>query len=173
MQLLRPLTRHTDQILQIIPRRGPEPADEIPRRALQVAVVAVLVRLRQVIVRASKVRVRGDGRGALEALQPGFGLGGRGRVEVVAAEELVRGDALLGAEFLPGVLLGLVWGGGKMSVGSVVEGRKSGTWGKREHRTFSCRSACAYGTEPHLFGGICCGFLRRQLPEAESADAHA
>ena len=108
LQLTRPLPQHLRQILQIIPGRDAKLAHEIPRRALQVAVVAILVHLQRLVLGPAEIRVAGDGRRALEALQPGFGFGLGGRVEGGAAEEFVRGDAFLRAEFGAGVLFGVV-----------------------------------------------------------------
>lgn len=99
------------QILQIIPSRNPKLPDKIPRRALQIAIIAP-IGLRRVVVGTAKVRVAGDGRRALEALETGLGFGDGGRVEGGAAEEFVRRDAFLGAEFCAGVFFGVVCVGG-------------------------------------------------------------
>lgn len=103
MQLSRPLPKHLREIVQIIAGRNAELAHKVPRRTLQVAVIPVLVGGGQIVFGPAEVGVTGDGRRAFEALQSTLGLGLRGRVEVVAAEELVRRDAFLVAEFRAGV----------------------------------------------------------------------
>lgn len=111
LQLSRPLPQDIRQILQIITSRDPKLPHKIPRRALQIAVIPILVSLRHVVFRSTEVGVAANGRSAFEALETllGFCLGGS--VEVVAAEEFVRGDAFLGSEFFAGVFFVVVWGG--------------------------------------------------------------
>lgn len=105
MQLSRPLPKHLRQIVQIITGRNAELTHKVPRRTLEVAIIPVLVRGGQVVFGPAEVGVTRDRRRAFEALQSALGLGLRGRVEVVAAEELVRRDAFLVAEFRAGVFL--------------------------------------------------------------------
>ena len=107
MQLRRPLPQNLRQILQIIPRRDAKLPHKVPRGALEVAVIAVLVRL-GLVLGPAEIRIAGDGGRALEAVQAGLGFGLGGRVEGGAAEEFVRRDALLRAEFRARVLFTVV-----------------------------------------------------------------
>lgn len=84
-KLRRPLPKNLRQVLQIIPRRDPKLPHKVLRRALEVAVIL----LSPIVLLAPKIRVRGDGTGALEALEPRLGLGLCGGVEGAFAEELV------------------------------------------------------------------------------------
>jgi hypothetical protein len=95
------------QVLQVVAGRDAEFAHKVLGRALEVAVVLPAV----VLLGPAKVGVGRDGAGALEALEAPLGLGLRARVEGALAEELVRRDGLLGAEFGAGVFLFVVCGG--------------------------------------------------------------
>ena len=103
LQLLRTLPQCCTQIFQIIPRRDPKLPHKIPCRAFQIAVVAVLVSLRDIVLGSAKICVAGDGRCAFEALQSALGLSSSRGVEIIAAKELVGRDALLRAELLAGI----------------------------------------------------------------------
>lgn len=107
LQLRRPLAKNIRQILNIIPRRNPKPPHKIPRRTLQIVILAEIHLV--VILRSAEIRIRRDRRRALESLQTrsSFGLGVG--VVGVAAEEFVGGDAFLAAEFFAGVAFGVVW----------------------------------------------------------------
>lgn len=103
-QLRRPLPKHLRQVLQIIPRRDPKLPHKVLCRALKVTIVL----LAPFILFAPEIRVRRDGAGALKALEPRLGLRLCRGVEGAFAEELVRGDALLGAELLARIALAVV-----------------------------------------------------------------
>jgi hypothetical protein len=105
LQPPRPLADQVRQVLEVVAGRDAELADEVLGRALEVAVVLARV----VLLGAAEVRVGRDGAGALEPLQALLGLGLRVRVEGALAEELVRRDGLLLAEFGAGVFLLVVW----------------------------------------------------------------
>lgn len=73
LQLARALTEGLREILDVIRRRDAEAPHDVLGRALQVAVVAQVghaarAALRLVVLGSSEVCVRGDRRGALEAL---------------------------------------------------------------------------------------------------------
>lgn len=64
LQLTRPVAQHTRQILNIIPRGNPKLPHKVLGRRLQIPIIA----LGNLIFRTAEIGVRGDGRGALEAL---------------------------------------------------------------------------------------------------------
>jgi hypothetical protein len=102
LQLSSTFANHRRQILNVIASCDAELAHKVFRCVLQVPIVQRRVDL---IFRSTKVRVRADRSRAFEALQAILGSALLGRVESVATEELVGGDAFLRAELLTGVLL--------------------------------------------------------------------
>lgn len=103
-QLPGPLSGHAEQPVQVVSGRQTEATDKIFRRGFQIAVASQSVgALGQIVFGTSKISVRGDRRGAFEALQALFRFRLRRRVEIVAAEEFVGGYAFLAAEFLTGI----------------------------------------------------------------------
>ena len=109
LKLRRSLTQHLRQILQVVRSSDAKLAHKVPRRALHVAIVAIVLR-RRVLFRSSEIGVAGNGRRSFEALQARLGFRLRVRIEGAFAEELVRGDAFLAAEFLPRELFFVVCG---------------------------------------------------------------
>lgn len=105
LQLSSALSQYVRKVFQVIPGRDAEFPDEIPRGAFQISIVPVFVCLRDVILRSPKVSITADRSRAFEALETLLGFGLRGRIKIIASEELIGRDAFLGAEFLAGVLL--------------------------------------------------------------------
>jgi hypothetical protein len=109
-QFTRSLAEEIAQVLNVIPGRHPKLAHEIFGRGLNVPVVASCAAgFAALVLGPAEVGIAGDGGGAAEALEAGLGFGLRVGVVGVAAEEFVRGDALLRAEFGAGVLFGCIW----------------------------------------------------------------
>ena len=102
LQLRCPIPKHTRQILQIIASGNPEAPHNVLGRGLEIAVLASSAGTLFVFWTA-KVCVGGDGLGAFETLQAGFGFGLGGWIEAAFAEELVGRDAFLCAELFAGV----------------------------------------------------------------------
>lgn len=99
------LAQHLRQILQIITSRDTKFAHKVLSSTLQITIIFTSIFL----LGSSEVCVRGDGGRSFETLKSllGFSLGVW--VECAFAEELVRGNAFLGAEFLAGVFLFVIW----------------------------------------------------------------
>ena len=105
MQLTSTLSQYIRKVFQVIPSGHPKFPDEVPRSAFQISVIPIFVCLRDVILGSSEIGITADSAGAFKALETllGFSLGGW--VEIIAAEELIGGDAFLGAKFFAGVFL--------------------------------------------------------------------
>lgn len=85
LQLGRALSQYLGQVLQVVTGGDTEFPHKVLGSTLQVSVVFAVV----LVLGSTEIGVGGDGRGALEALQAGFGLGLGVRVELALAEELV------------------------------------------------------------------------------------
>lgn len=109
LQLRSALPQHVRKVFQVVPGGDAELSNKIPCSPLQVSVISVFVGLWDVILGSAEVGITADGSGAFEALQTLLGLALGGWVEVVTAEEFVRRDAFLGAKFLAGILLVVIW----------------------------------------------------------------
>ena len=111
LQPARPLAHDVRQRVQVVGGRDAEPTHKVARRALEVAVVVGPERggrVGVVVLGPAEVGVARDGGGAVEVLQPRARVGLGRRVEGGAAEELVRRNALLRAELVARVALGVV-----------------------------------------------------------------
>lgn len=102
LQLDGAISNQLRKVLQVITSRDAEATDKVLGRVLEVAIR--VVRGRDVVFRTPEVGVAGDRGGSVELAQTVLGLGLGLRVESLAAEELVRRDALLGAEAVGGLL---------------------------------------------------------------------
>lgn len=105
LQLGRALSQHLGQVLEVVAGGDAEFPHKILGGGLQVAVILAVV----LLLGSAEVGVGGDGRGALEALQAGLGLGLRVGVVLALAEELVGGDALLVAELASRIALAVIF----------------------------------------------------------------
>lgn len=103
LQPLCSLSQHLRQIIQVISCRDTKLPHKVLSRTLQIPII-----LFRVLFLPSKVGVRRNGTCTLKTLQTLLGFRLCVRVEGALAEELVAGNAFLGAEFLAGVFLGVV-----------------------------------------------------------------
>lgn len=104
LQLGRALSQHLGQVLQVVTGGDTEFPHKVLGGALQVAIVLAVV----LLLGSAEVGVGRDGRGALEALQAGLGLGLRVGVVLALAEELIGGDSLLVPELASRIVLAVI-----------------------------------------------------------------
>ena len=89
------------QILDIITCRQPKLSDHVPRRRLQIAIVAFR---RIVLLRTTKIGIGGYRLGPFEALEASFGFVLGGGVVGGATKEFIGGNGFLVGEFLACIL---------------------------------------------------------------------
>ena len=86
LKLSSTLAQHVGQVLQIVTGRDTKLANKVLGGSLEIAVILLSL----LLFGPAKIGVGRNGRGTLEALQPGLGLGLRVGVKAALAEELVR-----------------------------------------------------------------------------------